>query len=666
MGKAIHTESKSRSHDSSLKRQSAPQHQLTPTLIQRTPSGRSQIDPNSLTPADVQTLQRSMGNAAVARLIANRAAPTVQRPAHLPTVQAKLKVGSNNDPFEQEANSVASQVVSQLHGAEQISPSLSAPPTFSNLQRSTEPSEVPPQVAGNETEPGASAAGGEVTPDMANRIQAARGGGQQLDAPVRSAMEQAFGADFGGVRIHQSQQSDTLNRSINARAFTTGQDVFFRQGEYRPGSTAGQGLLAHELTHVVQQSGGALQRRYQAEADEPSPQDRLPSAQQVARSGQKLGQRPVVAQRAPSGRIHRCGDDEPKTTEKKPPVSVKPTTGTRPTSGKSPTTKSPSVTKPIDTASDLRSTAPTSSTPPPVPEEPRTKGRDLTKVNGDINKSSLSPEHKARALALVENPNRASQAGYGICGLTSMLRSILISDPERFVTLAVQATSDTELVKKWQPFFQLKATDEQKKKKELDFLVAQWLVRKSTTGKVSQKQLKHNTSGGVDEIVKTKESTEVFQDQKDFSDTFPMTGWESGGHFASTAGGLNYTYSSASGKEGFKIKITDFAKDWALAKSKVGPLGSINASIKGHDFYKNITTGKKLNGQKVEKGPEEVHPSKYRHWVVFDDVTEESHKDSFDVTKKFFRIKVWTYEDYWDALVSEDVIGQYIHSLVVM
>jgi hypothetical protein len=72
-------------------------------------------------------------------------------------------------------------------------------------------------------------------------------------------MEKAFGGvDFSQVKVHNDAVSDQLNQSIQARAFTTGQDVFFRGGEYNPGSRGGQELLAHELTHVVQQSGGAL------------------------------------------------------------------------------------------------------------------------------------------------------------------------------------------------------------------------------------------------------------------------------------------------------------------------------------------------------------------------------------------------------------------------
>jgi hypothetical protein len=70
-------------------------------------------------------------------------------------------------------------------------------------------------------------------------------------------MESAFGSDFSGVRVHTGSEAHALNRAVNAVAFTTGQDIFFRDGAYSPGSTDGKELLAHELTHVVQQ-GGAL------------------------------------------------------------------------------------------------------------------------------------------------------------------------------------------------------------------------------------------------------------------------------------------------------------------------------------------------------------------------------------------------------------------------
>ena len=86
-------------------------------------------------------------------------------------------------------------------------------------------------------------------------IAGARGQGQPLSDKTRGQMEGAFGADFGNVRVHTDERSDQLNQSLQSRAFTTGQDIFFKKGEFSPGSRGGQELLAHELTHVVQQNG---------------------------------------------------------------------------------------------------------------------------------------------------------------------------------------------------------------------------------------------------------------------------------------------------------------------------------------------------------------------------------------------------------------------------
>lgn len=94
--------------------------------------------------------------------------------------------------------------------------------------------------------------------ETAGRINRERGGGQPLDSVMQEQMGTAMGQDFSNVRVHTSRESDDLNQQLSARAFTTGQDIFFRQGEYNPGSSSGRELLTHELTHVVQQSSGAL------------------------------------------------------------------------------------------------------------------------------------------------------------------------------------------------------------------------------------------------------------------------------------------------------------------------------------------------------------------------------------------------------------------------
>lgn len=164
-------------------------------------------------------LQRQVGNQAATSMI-----------------QAKLTVGEPNDVYEQEADRVAAAVVNQIHAAPDQA-TQSALQTKPRIQRMS------------------NVAGMAVSADVESAIQQARGGGQPLDESIRVPMEQAFGADFSGVRVHADGESDRLARSIQARAFTTEQDIFFQRGEYQPTSLSGQRLLAHELTHIVQQNG---------------------------------------------------------------------------------------------------------------------------------------------------------------------------------------------------------------------------------------------------------------------------------------------------------------------------------------------------------------------------------------------------------------------------
>lgn len=98
----------------------------------------------------------------------------------------------------------------------------------------------------------------ELEDDLANRINTERGQGQSLDEDVQQTMSKQMGYDFSDVRVHTSSEANDLNESLNAKAFTTGQDVFFKDGSYDPGSSGGQELIAHELTHVVQQSSGQV------------------------------------------------------------------------------------------------------------------------------------------------------------------------------------------------------------------------------------------------------------------------------------------------------------------------------------------------------------------------------------------------------------------------
>lgn len=95
---------------------------------------------------------------------------------------------------------------------------------------------------------------GEVHPAVQSQITGSRGGGASLDAGVQDRFGDSLG-DLSDVRVHTDDNADRLNRSVSARAFATGTDVYFARGEYNPGSADGDRLIAHELAHVVQQRG---------------------------------------------------------------------------------------------------------------------------------------------------------------------------------------------------------------------------------------------------------------------------------------------------------------------------------------------------------------------------------------------------------------------------
>ena len=223
----------------------------------------------------------------------NEAVPS--RTAKAQPLQAKLTVGPANDRYEQEADRVAQQVVQQIHapGAaqqngdavqtgvqrestpeEEADLQLKPVPAAQRLQRlqvgdlrmkAGEPLQREPNADEDELQlkqkQPVGAAGGAVSADVEGEINRARGGGQALAPALQTQMGQAMGADFSGVRVHADARADALNRSVGARAFTTGQDLFFKRGEYQPGSKGGQELIAHELTHVVQQPAEIPARR---------------------------------------------------------------------------------------------------------------------------------------------------------------------------------------------------------------------------------------------------------------------------------------------------------------------------------------------------------------------------------------------------------------------
>ena len=100
--------------------------------------------------------------------------------------------------------------------------------------------------------------GGEVSNSLSNKISSSQGSGSSMDTNTQSFMSNRFRNDFSDVKIHTGGEAIQMNRDLNAKAFTTGKDIYFNEGQYQPNSDSGKQLLAHELTHTIQQVGDAI------------------------------------------------------------------------------------------------------------------------------------------------------------------------------------------------------------------------------------------------------------------------------------------------------------------------------------------------------------------------------------------------------------------------
>lgn len=235
-------------------------------------------------------LQHTIGNQAVQRLIqtnqqgieTSSSSAAVTHISHdfsrIPicsaaqTIQTKLAVNKLGDKYEQEADRVADQVMrmpepetsQELKGIPAVHHQTDRGELIHRLAAHKSPSFDDSTVVEEESEKGTVQTlraqnlqnGREVvTKQQLNSSQ----GGIPLGANVRRSMEARFGADFSGVKIHADSSASILSNSLNARAFTYGQHIYFGDREYQPDSQDGKRVLAHELTHVVQQ--GASQSR---------------------------------------------------------------------------------------------------------------------------------------------------------------------------------------------------------------------------------------------------------------------------------------------------------------------------------------------------------------------------------------------------------------------
>lgn len=176
----------------------------------------------------------------------------------------EFAVSHPDDAHEQEAERVADHV---MRSAEPGNVSRNAPsPAVHRVC-----AECEEEMAGEQIDRATASGGASEAPvPVAANIHDMQGGGSPLPPATRAFFEPRFGADFSHVRVHTGGRADATARAVSAKAFTVGSDIVFAGGQFAPESQEGQHLLAHELTHVVQQDGGASRVSRKAATARPS------------------------------------------------------------------------------------------------------------------------------------------------------------------------------------------------------------------------------------------------------------------------------------------------------------------------------------------------------------------------------------------------------------
>jgi exonuclease VII small subunit len=280
-----------RSHQT--KAAEATRHKTAAASVKPTLPTRAPLHP-------ILRLQQIIGNRAVTKLI-----------------QAKLKVSQPGDVFEQEADRVADQVMRmpepsirrQMEPKEEEEGMVQGKAIRADVQANANANQVAPLEQQQES---------SEVPSIVN--EALSSPGQPLDPVTRAFMEPRFGQDFSRVRVHSDAAAERSAQEVNAHAYTVNQNIVFGAGRFAPGTQEGRRLLAHELTHVVQQSSAeanVVRRSDGFDEDEPT--------LEWERAGTVVEPSPLGS---PRGAAHRPGG-----TEHANVVSGEIETGAGPTSG---------------------------------------------------------------------------------------------------------------------------------------------------------------------------------------------------------------------------------------------------------------------------------------------------------------------------------------------
>ena len=197
-------------------------------------------------------------------------------------IQTKLEVHPSDDVYEKEADAMADRIMQHEHAAPLTNPDdgsnngIKTTPLHNSIsrlqrQRAFESPTILETNSVNQTgadelslqKKSNDKTASEASSDMVTMLNSSSGQGASLPKDTREKMESGFGSDFSNVNVHTGENANQMNDEIGAKAFTHGNDIYFNKGEYQPGTKSGDHLLAHELTHTIQQTGGVQKKSIQ-------------------------------------------------------------------------------------------------------------------------------------------------------------------------------------------------------------------------------------------------------------------------------------------------------------------------------------------------------------------------------------------------------------------
>ncbi|MBN2005843.1 MAG: DUF4157 domain-containing protein [Anaerolineae bacterium] len=235
----------------------------------------------------MRQIGRTQGNRHVQQLVSGMSGPASHKTPIAAGIQTQMSVSQPGDAFELEADRVADEVMRMP--AQATPPPLPPNDGDANDDHGNQGNSLPGAVfrLRNAITPLAQRAGGNdadrgISPQVEGQVAGLRGGGAPLPQSERDFFEPRLGADLSQVRVHTGSVAVQTSRDLNARAYTVGSDIAFNAGEYQPGSSAGRRLMAHELTHVIQQTGATPPAPHTVQEE---PAVALRPAQEIQRQG---------------------------------------------------------------------------------------------------------------------------------------------------------------------------------------------------------------------------------------------------------------------------------------------------------------------------------------------------------------------------------------------